>query len=171
LTYTHHHDRIHDPANSIQRPSTCMYSHPQPLALLVTFSAYDYSFSLLSSRFTSSLTPCFHDHFSHFFSPSVSIFACLPLWLWFPPVYQPTIDHITTRSIGFSLIHLALILTGSTYLEIHGNPKQHRIGKHLDIFLFRSFDLDSKIKASCTTFTLALSSSLYSPKYNSTNVL
>jgi len=68
--------------------------------------------------------------FLTFFSPSVSIFACLPLWFWFPPVYQPTIDHITTHSIGFSLIHLALVLTGSTYLEIHGNSKQHRIGKH-----------------------------------------
>jgi len=170
LTYTHHHDPNSRPRpfNPTTHQPACTHTRNPSLS--------SSPFPLMIIRFPCSL------HVSPALSPLVFTIFFLTFFLLrclYLPVslsgsgFRPLINRPSTTSrpsIGFSLIHLALVLTGSTYLEIHGNPKQHRIGKHLDIFLFPSFNLDSKIRASCTTFTLALSSSLYSPKYNSTNV-
>lgn len=110
LTYTHHHDLNSRPRqfNPTTHQPACTHTRNPSLSssplrlMIIRFPSFLHVSPALSPL-------VFTIIFLTFFSTSVSIFACLTLWFWFPPVYQPTIDHIMTHSIGFSLIHLALV--------------------------------------------------------------
>lgn len=121
LTDTHHHDVQFTtrPFNHPPHQPTRTLLHP-----LVTLSLYDYLFSLLSASRLS--PPCFHDRF---LTLVCLLFSCLPL---------PTPgsgSHPLTVSTDLGRHHAPSIDFSShpDRLIIPGIPKQHCMGRHIDI--------------------------------------
>lgn len=136
MTYTHHHDLNSRPRqfNPTTHQPACTHTRNPSLSssplrlMIIRFPSFLHVSPALSPLVFTIIFSLFFSHFGVYICLSHSlVLVSARLSTDHRPHHDPFHRFFSDPSrISFP--------PGSTYPEIHGNPKQYRIGKHLDIF-------------------------------------